>query len=110
MVCGDACTCSSDGAVGRVETGGAVAEIVVGALRRSAGHHRKRRLGPGQGLNLGLLIHTHHHGGFGQIQLEANNVDDLLNKPRSIGHLDPVRVVRLQPERLPDPPDRLGGH
>ena len=40
--------------------GGAVPDVVVGALLGMAGLHRQRLLGPVQGLDLRLLVHTQH--------------------------------------------------
>jgi hypothetical protein len=52
------------GAVGGVErgeeAGDAVAVVVVGTPLRHTRHHRQHRLGPVQGLDLGLLIQLAH--------------------------------------------------
>ena len=98
------------GAVGGVErgeqAGGAVADVVVGAFLGHARHHRERRLRPGQGLDLGLLVHAQHDRGLGRVQVEPDDVVDLLHEQRVVGQLEPVGAVRLELERLPDPPDR----
>lgn len=97
-------------AVGGVErgeqTGGAVPDVVVSAFLRHARHHRERRLRPGEGLDLALLIHTEHHGSLGWVQIQADDVVDLVHELRVVGKLELVLTMRLQFERLPDPSDR----
>ena len=97
------------GAIGGVErreqAGGAVADVVVGALLGHARHHRERRLGPGQGLDLGLLVHRQHDRALGRVQVEPDDVEDLLHEQRVVGQLERLGAVRLELERLPDPPD-----
>ena len=76
------------------------------ALLGHPGHHRERRLRPCEGLHLRLLVDAEHDGGFGWVQVEADDVVNLLHEQRIVGELEPVAQVRLEPERLPDPPDR----
>ena len=74
------------GAVGDAEggeqAGDAVAGVVMGAPLGHAGHHREHRLGPVQGLDLGLLVHAEHHGLLRRVVVEADDVDDLLDEQR----------------------------
>ncbi len=98
------------GAVGDVEggeqAGGAVPGVVVGAPLGHAGHHRQHRLGPVQGLYLGLLVHAEHDRLLRRVVVEADDVDDLLHEQRVGAQLEPVDEVRLEAELAPDPADR----
>ena len=91
---------------GSEQAGGAVPDVVVGRLLWHAGHHRERRLGPGQRLDLALLVHAEHHRRFGRVEVEPDDVLDLLHDQQIVGHLQPVRPVRLEFQGLPDPADR----
>ncbi len=99
-----------DGAIGGVkrseQTRCPVADVVMGAFLGHAGHHRERRLGPGQSLDLGLLIYTQDHGGFGRIEIQPDDVVDLVDELRIVGQFEPVSAVRFEVEGLPDPPNR----
>ena len=90
----------------REQASRAVPDVVVGALLGHARHHRERRLGSGQRLHLGLLVHAQHHGGLGRVQIQPDDVIDLFHEQRVVGQLEPVGAMRLELERLPDPPDR----
>jgi len=90
----------------REQAGRAVPEVVMSPLLRHARHHRERRLGPRQGLHLGLLIHAEHHRCVGRVHVEPDDVVDLLHEQRVVGELEPVRAVRFQVEGAPDPSDR----
>ncbi len=98
------------GAVGGVErreqARGAVTDVVVGAFLGHPGHHRKRRLGPRQRLDLRLLVDAEDHGGLGRVEVEPHDVVDLLHEQRVVGELEPVLSVGLEVEGPPDPPDR----
>ena len=52
---------------------------------RHARHHRERRLGAGQRLHLGLLVHAQHHRSLGRIEIQADDVEDLLDEQRVVG-------------------------
>ena len=71
----------------------------MGALLRSARHHRKRRLRPRQRLHLRLLIHTIDNGRLGRVHLQADDVVTLLHELWIVGERGPVLAVRLQLER-----------
>ena len=100
---------ADDRAVGGVErreqAGGAVPDVVVGPFLRHARHHRERRLRPGQGLHLGLLVHAEHHRGLGRVQIQPDDVEDLVHEQRVGGQLERLAAMRLELERPPDPPD-----
>jgi hypothetical protein len=66
----------------------------------------ERRLGPGQRLDLALLVHTEHDRRFGRVQIEPDDVVDLLHEQRIVAHLESVCSVRLELKGLPDPADR----
>jgi hypothetical protein len=66
----------------------------------------ERRLGPGQGLDLGFLVDAEHHRGFGRVEVEPDHVVDLLHEHRVVGELESVLTVGLELERPPDPADR----
>ena len=74
----------------REQARGAVPDVVMGALLGHARHHRERRLGPGQRLDLRLLVHTEHDRGLGRVEIEADDVVDLLHEQRVVGELEPV--------------------
>ena len=85
----------------------AVAGVVVGAALGHAGHHREHRLGPVEGLDLGLLVHAQHHGLLRRVVVEADDVDDLLDEQRVGGQLE--RVLDWWGLRLEFPPDPADG-
>ena len=90
----------------REQTGHTVPHVVVGAFFWHAGHHRKRRLGSGESLNLGLLIHGIHHCTLGRVQIQADNVIDLVDEQGVVGEFESVGPVGFEFEFLPDSPDR----
>ena len=57
---------------------GAVALVVMGHRARPSGHHRQRRLGAVQGLDLGLLVHAQHDRLLRRVQIQADHVDELV--------------------------------
>lgn len=60
--------------------GGAVADVVVGDALHVAQTHGQQRLGPVQGLDLGLLVNVEHHRHVGLIEVKADDVAHLLDK------------------------------
>jgi len=91
------------------QAGRTVPHVVVGPLLRHARHHRERRLGPGQGLHLGLLVHAEHHGRLRRVQIEPDDVVDLVHEQGVVGELEPVGAMGLELEGPPDPANgRLG--
>jgi len=94
----------------REETGRAGPHVVVTS---TLGHTRQQcedRLGPVQGLNLGLLINAEHHGALGRIEVEANDVAHLVDEERVLGQLEGLDPVRLESEGAPDATDRGLAH
>ena len=57
---------------GRVERGGAVAAVVVGAALGKARAQGQDRLGAIEGLDLGLLVHAQDQGPLGRVEVEAD--------------------------------------
>ena len=49
-----------------------------------------------QGLNLTLLVDAQHDRVLGRVQLQADNVDQFLNKLRIVGELECLHAVGLQ--------------
>ena len=105
------------GHVQRGEQGGdAVAQVVVGAPLGHPGHHRQHRSRAVQRLNLGLLVHAEHQRLFRGVQVEADHVAHLVDELRITADLEGVDLMRLEPERFPDPAHRrlgqsgFGGH
>jgi hypothetical protein len=64
---------------GGEEAGDAVADVVAGAPLRRSGHHRQHRLGPVEGLDLGLLVDAEHDRLVRGVEVEADDVADLLD-------------------------------
>jgi hypothetical protein len=88
----------------REEVQGAGADVVVGDALRRAGHHRDDRLGPVQGLHLGLLIYAEHRRPFGRVRVEADDVAEFVDELRVGGQLECLLQVRLEPEGSLRPP------
>ncbi|MDP9683679.1 hypothetical protein J2S47_004181 [Streptomyces griseoviridis] len=86
--------------------GGAGADVVVAAAFGDAGHHRQDRLGPVQGPDLRLLVHTEHQCLLRRVEAEADDVADLVDGQRVGGQLERLRPVRSKGEGPPDPRDR----
>ena len=70
------------GPVGDVQRGEqarrAVTDIVMTPPVGDTRNHRQGRLGAGQGLDLGLLVHTEDHRRLGRVEVQAHDVVDLL--------------------------------
>jgi hypothetical protein len=82
------------------------ADVVVSASLWHPGHHRERRLGALQGLDLGLLVHAEHDCGLGWVEVEPDHVVELVDEKRVVGELEVINPVGLELELLPDLPDR----
>jgi hypothetical protein len=80
--------------------------VVAGALGGSR-EQWQDRLGSVQRLDLTLFIHAQHYRPLGRVQIQAADVLDLVNEQRVLGELERLLAVRLEPERLPDPQDRV---
>ena len=87
------------------ERGGAVAAVIMGAQLRRSGAHRKDRLGSVQSLDLSLLVSAKHKRSLRRIEVQTDDVAHLLNELGVVGELEGVDPVRLELERLPDPPN-----
>jgi len=68
----------------REQARGAVPDVVVGPLLRHAGHHRERRLGPGQGLDLALFVDAVDDCCLGRVEVEPDNVVHLVHEQRVV--------------------------
>ena len=86
--------------------GGAVPDVVVGALLGVAGLHRQRLLGPVQRLDLGLLVHAQHDRVLRRGQVQPDDVGDLGLQLGVGGELERVGLPRLDPVLLPHRGDR----
>jgi len=70
----------------------------MGAPLGNPGHHRQHRLGPIQGLDLGLLVDTENDGLLRRVVIEPDDVDDLVDELRVSGELEAVLQVGLSPK------------
>ncbi len=95
--------CPGQHVEGGEQGGGAVALVVVGHRGGAALRHRQRRLGPVQGLDLALLVHTQHHGVLRRIEVEPDHVNELALELRVGGELERLDQVRLESAGRPDP-------
>lgn len=59
--------------------------VIMGALLGDTEVDRQQRLGPVQGLHLGLLIDREHHCPAGRVQVQTDDVGDLLGEPGDHG-------------------------
>ena len=91
---------------GGEQGGDAVADVVVGAPLGHARHHRQDRCTAVQRLDLRLLVHRENQRLLRRIQIQPDNVADLVDELRIVAELKGVHQMRLEPERLPHPPDR----
>jgi len=94
------------GVEGGEQGGGAVADVVVSASLWHPGHHRERRLGALQGLDLRFLVHAEHDCSLGGVEVEPDDVVELVDEQRVVGELEVINSVGLELELLPDLPDR----
>ena len=91
-------------------------DVVVRPPFAHARHHRQDRLLAVEGLPPTLLIDTERQRAVRRRQIKPRDVPRLAHERRAAGKLERLRPVRLQPERLPDPPrrrprkPRLPGH
>jgi hypothetical protein len=79
---------------GGKQSGGAVADVVVGGAFHIAQAQGQQRLGPVQGLDLRLLVNAKHHRPVGRTQVQADDVADLLHKEKIRRQLVAVRLPR----------------
>ena len=93
-----------------VEVGGAVADVVVGLPRGHPRHQRQHRRRPVERLDLRLLIDAQHDRGLGRVEVQPDDVAHLVDELRIRGELERLDLMRLQPERPPDPADRALAH
>ncbi len=93
-----------------VQVGGAVADVVVAAPLGHAGHQRQDRRASVERLDLRLLVDAEHDRGLRRVEVEADDVPDLVYELWIRGKLERLRLVRLEPERPPDPADRRLRH
>ena len=98
-----------DGAIQDVErgeqVGRAVAHIVVGLPSGNPRAQRQHRLGPIEGLHLGLLVHTEHQRFIGRMQVDAHDVAQLFHEVGVATELERLDPMRLQPVGGPDAMD-----
>ena len=101
---------SQNRSVGHVQGGeegrGAVTDVIVGDALHIAQAHRQDRLGPIQGLDLGLLVHAQDHRMVGRVQIEPHDLPDLFDEAGVGRELERLRPVGLHPEELEGPLDR----
>ena len=81
--------------------GGAVADVVVGALLGMAGLHRQHLLGPVQRLDLRLLVHTEHNRVLRRVQIQPDHVGNLGDQGGIGRELERLGPPRLDPVLLP---------
>jgi hypothetical protein len=93
---------------GGVEAGGPVALVVMSHPVRLATLDRQRRLGAIQRLDLRLLIHAQDQRALRRRQIQADDVDHLLDQLRILGELKRPDLVGLEFVITPDPVDRRG--
>jgi hypothetical protein len=82
---------------GGEQVGGAVPDVVVGAFLGGVERDRQQRLGPVQGLDLGLLVEAEHDRPAGRIQVQPDDVGDLLRERRVLAELERALPVRFEP-------------
>ncbi len=71
---------------------------------------RQARLRAIQGLNLAFFIHAEHHGLLWRIQIQADHIGQLLQKPGVARQLETLDPVRLEVVTAPDVVDRGLAH
>ena len=92
-----------------VEAGRAVALVVVGHPRGAPGLDRQRRLGAIQRLDLCLLVDAEHDRALRRVQIQADDIDHLLDQLRVLGELERADLMRLELVITPDPVNGRGG-
>src|SRR5439155_23050250 len=97
---------AEDGAIqdaqGGVQTGRAVADVVVGLAFRYLPDKRQHRPRAIQCLNAALFVDAEDHGFVRRIEIQADDVAELVDKPRVFRQLEPRHPMRLQPMLMPD--------
>jgi len=78
----------------REEARNAVPAVVMGLLLRDPRPKGEDRRGPVQRLDLGLLIHAHHHRSLRGVQVQTDHVADLRFQLRVGGELERLRLPR----------------
>ncbi len=78
----------------------------MGSPLHLAGPHRQQRLGPIEGLDLTLLVHTEYERAVGRRQIQPDDVADFLDEQRILRQLEGLGTMRLQGEGPPDAVDR----
>jgi len=91
---------------GGKQGGGAVANVVVGYTFHVSKSHGEHRLGPVEGLNLGLLIDGEHDRMVRRVQIETYHISHFFNKEWIAGQLEVLAAVRLNGECSEDAMDR----
>ncbi len=66
---------------------------------------RQARLGPVEGLDVTLLIHTQHQRMLRGIEVEPHHICEFLMEARIVAELERADLVRLQPMHVPDAMD-----
>ena len=84
------------------QTGGAVAQVIMGHAGGQPGPHRQHRLGAVKRLNLRLLVHAQHQRALGGVQIEPDDIGQLCVELRVAAELEGFDPVRLEPILLPD--------
>ena len=79
----------------------AMTDIVVSPPLHLAGAHGQQRVGTVQCLNLGLLIHTQHHGSIRRAEVEPHDVAHFFNEQGVTGEFEGLGTVRLQSKGAP---------
>src|SRR6516225_9614051 len=94
-----------------------MAFVIMGHSTGAAALHRQARLGAIESLDLALLIERKDHRMGGRIDVEADDVLELLGKPRVVRQLEGPDAVRHELVSLKDPlhrpqadAHRLGQH
>ncbi len=87
----------------REQAGGPVALIVVRHGAASPLLHRQARLRPVQRLHLRFFIHAEHQRLVRGVEVDADHIRQLLDKPPVCRQLEGFAPVRFQAVRVPDP-------
>ena len=85
-----------------IQTGGAMAFVVVGSSLDLPGLEGQQRLRTVERLDLGLLVHAKHHRVVRRIEVEAHDIDHLVGELRVLADLEGLETVRFEVCGLPD--------
>src|SRR5215472_2971767 len=86
----------------RKQRGCPMALVIVSHRSAAALLQRQTRLGAVQGLDLTLLVDTHHDRVLGWIQIEPHDVFQFLGETLILANLEALQKMRFQPMGVPD--------